>query len=132
METLLASRRRAGWMRSVLVIATLIIAVLIHHSIDHSASTGSGGAAAMPGMAAATVASHDHRSGTMAEASETHMGCSGDQMCEASGIAKSPSTAHAAATASRSDPPQPKLTVGVFKYEPGAASSPPTSAVLRI
>jgi hypothetical protein len=148
MTTLLASRRRVGWVRSVLLVATLVVAVLIHHGIEHGASTASGEATAMPGMTAvANMASHDRAasveaaqdqaaqdqgSGTSAEASNAHMGCAGDQMCEAFGIAKTPSTAHPMVTGSRIDPPQPHLMAGLFRHEPSAASSPPTSAVLRI
>lgn len=139
----LAQSRRAGWVRGVLLIATLVIAVLIHHGVEHGMPTGSGEGAAMPGMtsialpaanqptAPSPVAQHQ-MPGAVAEASDSHLGCAGDQMCEASGIAKTPSTAHPATAASGIYPPRLHLAAGAVRHDPGTAAPPPTSAVLRI
>lgn len=132
MTTLLASGRRVGWVRGVLLVATLIIAVLVHHGVEHGVSTGSS-EAAMPGMATAVgMTSHHHVAGMTAEASNAHMGCAGDQMCEASGISKTPGTAHPAAAESGIHVPQPQLAACAVSHDYGAAAPPPTSAVLRI
>lgn len=139
MTALPAPRRQAHWARGVLLVLALAASVIIHHSVAHVGLMGSGHTA-MPAMTATGMTSPvspmaadtaDHRAETV-EATDAGSGCAGDQMCVASGVAKTPSLAHPIIATQAYQLPAFRGTLSSSRHDIAPAPPPGALRVLRI